>query len=307
MDDSSNASHPFSIGTAANGTVYTSGITYFLDGVSKTYSEYTLGFSAATTRRLHITVPASAPVLYYWCSVHSGMGGQINTNSTLGSSNFDGTLQSTVKVNATAGFSIVSYTVGNSSGMTMGHGLGVSPVIAISKKRSGTSDWSVQFVNPSDNSTDYMFLNKTDAKGDTSTYFTSTTVKDGFGTGANGDTIIQYVFSEVAGYSKLGSYTGNGSSNGTFVFTGFRPAWVMVKRIDTTNDWPICDNKRNPSNLVDKALYADLSIAESTVNRYDFLSNGFKIRNNLNESNASGGTYIYLAFAESPFKNARAR
>ena len=81
----------------------------------------------------------------------------------------------------------------------------------------------------------------------------------------------------------------------------------MVKRIDTTNDWPICDNKRNPSNLVDKALYADLSIAESTVNRYDFLSNGFKIRNNLNESNASGGTYIYLAFAESPFKNARAR
>ena len=90
MDDSTNASHPFSIGTAANGTVYTSGITYFLDGVSKTYSEYTSGFASATTRRLHITVPASAPVLYYWCSVHSGMGGQINTNSTLGSSNFDG-------------------------------------------------------------------------------------------------------------------------------------------------------------------------------------------------------------------------
>jgi len=316
IDDSSNASHPFSIGTAANGTVYTSGITYFLDGVSKTYSEYTSGFSAASTRRLHITVPASAPVLYYWCSVHSGMGGQVNTNSTLGSSNFDGTLQSTVKVNATAGFSIVSYTVGNFSGMTMGHGLGVSPVIAISKKRSGTSDWSVQFVNPSDNSTDYMFLNKTDAKGDTSTYFTSTTVKDGFGTGSNGDTIIQYVFSEVAGYSKLGSYTGNGSSDGPFVFTGFRPAWIMTKRIDGgSQNWVIHDVKRDPHNVANKKLAPNSSFQEnnasyigsSSQDTIDILSIGFKMRSSNNHTNISGGTFIYLAFAEAPFKNARAR
>ena len=139
MDDASNASHPFSIGTAANGTVYTSGITYFLDGVSKTYSQYTSGFAAATTRRLHITVPASAPVLYYWCSAHSGMGGQINTNSTLGSSNFDGSTQSTVKVNQTAGFSIVRYT-GNGSTATIGHGLGAAPQTYIVKETNSTAD-----------------------------------------------------------------------------------------------------------------------------------------------------------------------
>ena len=141
MDDSSNATHPFSIGTAANGTVYTSGITYFLDGVSKTYSQYTSGFASATTRRLHITVPASAPVLYYWCSVHSGMGGQINTNSTLGSSNFDGTIQSTVKANLTAGFSIVSYTGNETAGATFGHGLGIIPRVVLVKRRAASEDW----------------------------------------------------------------------------------------------------------------------------------------------------------------------
>ena len=102
--------HPFVIGTAANGSVYSTGVTYQLDGASVTYSAYTSGYSSATTRKLIITVPASAPVLYYWCSIHSGMGGQVNTNSTLGSSNFAGSVQSIVKVNATAGFSIITYT-----------------------------------------------------------------------------------------------------------------------------------------------------------------------------------------------------
>jgi hypothetical protein len=313
MDDASNASHPFSIGTAANGTVYTSGITYFLDGVSKTYSEYTSGFSAASTRRLHITVPASAPVLYYWCSVHSGMGGQINTNSTLGSSNFDGSIQTTVKANTTAGFSIVSYTGNGTEGATIGHGLGVTPNHIIWKNRDASVNWinwqtalndtcvllnsSVEAISASGNALfTYGDFNSTQLK-----------LKTGTHTNGNNQSILAYCFSEVDGYSKFGSYKGNGSSDGVFVFTGFRPAWLMVKRYDVLNDWPMVDNKRNTYNAINYAVYADLSQAEDTNTRYDFLSNGFKIRSNFNESNASGGSYIYLCFAESPFKYARAR
>jgi hypothetical protein len=313
MDDASNASHPFSIGTAANGTVYTSGITYFLDGVSKTYSEYTSGFSAASTRRLHITVPASAPVLYYWCSVHSGMGGQINTNSTLGSSNFDGSIQTTVKANTTAGFSIVSYTGNGTEGATIGHGLGVTPNHIIWKNRDASVNWinwqtalndtcvllnsSVEAISASGNALfTYGDFNSTQLK-----------LKTGTHTNGNNQSILAYCFSEVDGYSKFGSYKGNGSSDGVFVFTGFRPAWLMVKRYDVLNDWPMVDNKRNTYNPINYAVYADLSQAEDTNTRYDFLSNGFKIRSNFNESNASGGSYIYLCFAESPFKYARAR
>ena len=321
QSDSSMSSHPMQLSTTANGThgggsAYSTGVTYQLDGSTVTASAFISGFSSASSRKLIITVAASAPTLYYYCYYHSGMGGQANTNSTLGSSNFDGTLQATVKANPTAGFSIVSYTVSNISGMTMGHGLGVAPVIAISKKRSGTSDWSVQFINKLDNSTDYMFLNKTDAKGDTSTYFTSTTVKDGFGSGSNGDTIIQYVFSEVSGYSKLGAYTGNGNADGPFVFTGFRPAWIMTKRTNGgSQNWLIHDTKRDPHNVANKKLAPNSNyqennasyIGSSSQDTIDILSNGFKMRSNNNHTNISGGTFIYLAFAESPFKNSRAR
>ena len=317
IDDSSNASHPFSIGTAANGTVYTSGITYFLDGVSKTYSEYTSGFSAASTRRLHITVPASAPVLYYWCSVHSGMGGQVNTNSTLGSSNFDGTIQTTVKVNATAGFSIISYT-GTGSDGTLGHGLGVAPSIYIVKRRNSAKDWYVQIGNLAGIDLGrFVKLNTTDglafgggtvfaASADTSTVLNT---KGDTATNGSGDTYINYCFSEVAGYSKFGSYTGNGSSDGTFVFTGFRPAWVMIKRTAGAKNWFIKDIKRDPFNVTKRALVPNSSETESTSSSYDLdiLSNGFKIRVNNNQSNSNNIVYIFMAFAESPFKNARAR
>ena len=168
MDDSTNASHPFSIGTAANGTVYTTGITYFLDGVSKTYSEYTSGFAAATTRRLHITVPASAPQLYYWCSIHSGMGGAINTNTTLGSSNFDGTVQSTAKVNASAGFSIVTLN-GTGSVLSFGHGLGVKPNAVILKARNIANNWLV--FHQGYGATKTLFLDTTGATSTNSAWY----------------------------------------------------------------------------------------------------------------------------------------
>ncbi len=312
MDDASNASHPFSIGTAANGTVYTSGITYFLDGVSKTYSDYTLGFAAATTRRLHITVPASAPVLYYWCSVHSGMGGQINTNSTLGSSNFDGSLQATVKANTTAGFSIGTYTAQSSGSATVGHGLAIAPDVVITKSRTVTSNWYIYhkdigqdgwilFTNGAATTSNSAVWNP----APTSSVFT-------YGSGlVNQGNIVFYAFSEVAGYSKFGSYTGNGSTDGTFVFTGFRPAFILWKpSTQAATNWVMVDNKRDTFNVVDAYLLADVgnnvSGAEGDLDLVDFLSNGFKLRQ-VSGNNESGQTIIYLAFAESPFKNARAR
>jgi len=311
MDDASNASHPFSIGTAANGTVYTSGITYFLDGVSKTYSQYTSGFAAASTRRLHITVPASAPVLYYWCSVHSGMGGQINTNSTLGSSNFDGSIQSTVKVNASAGFSIVAFTSDGTS-LTAGHGLGVSPDVIIKKQRNASGDWYV--YHKSIGATETVKLNETSAKSNSSDFGNTSPTSSVFSsntTGVSGRQIIAYCFSEVAGYSKFGSYTGNGNASGTFVFLGFRPAWLIIKRTDSAENWILKDTARNTFNDVFSNLNPNTSNAEfgssGDVNSFDFVSNGFKIRGSNSAVNASGGTFIYLAFAEAPFKNARAR
>ncbi len=318
MDDATNATHPFSIGTAANGTVYTSGITYFLDGVSKTYSQYTSGFSSATTRRLHITVPASAPVLYYWCSAHSGMGGQINTNSTLGSSNFDGSIQSTAKANTSAGFSIVGYTGTNGTG-TIGHGLGVAPRAYIVKRRDNASDWRV--YHQSLGNTNALKLNTSDQAYANSSYWndtspTSTTVSLGNDSDMNGSTdkYIAYCFSEVAGYSKFGSYVGNGSSSsGPFVFTGFRPALIILKATNSARNWVLMDNKRSAvsgANQNDYTLEANNSNTENTagaVGSIDMLSNGFKFRGSAADSNGSGNTYIYLAFAEAPFRNARAR
>ena len=316
MDDASNASHPFSIGTAANGTVYTSGITYFLDGVSKTYSEYTSGFAAATTRRLHITVPASAPVLYYWCSAHSGMGGQVNTNSTLGSSNFDGTTQSVAKVNASAGFSIVTYT-GTGSNTNIGHGLGVTPQVVITKARSATSGWAVLHTVGDPNAEYRLVLNDNGGYSSyqggnlwndtvpTSTHFR---VSSDASTNASGVTYVGYVFSEVSSFSKFGKYTGNGSSDGPFVYLGFKPAFIIIKRTNASEGWHLFDNKRDPDNPIEDRLEADLSGAAFTgYDWLDILSNGFKTRVGVANTNASGSTYIYLAFAESPFKNARAR
>jgi len=323
MDDASNASHPFSIGTAANGTVYTdASVTYFLDGVSKTYSEYTSGFAAATTRRLHITsLPASAPVLYYWCSVHSGMGGQINTNSTLGSSNFEGNTQATVKVNATAGFSIISWTAGGTSSGTydtFGHGLGVRPNVLILKNRSSAGNWNVYNSNFSSANNKILQLSNQIDETTSSNYWgadnttpSSTLVhvnQANYSSGA-GANFIMYAFSEIEGFSKFGKYTGNGSyTDGTFIFTNFRPSYLLVKNITSgSTDWVIKTAKITPHNVMDEGMRANSAVAEESLSGIDFLSNGFKIYNNGSFTNTSGDLYIYLCFAESPFKNARAR
>ena len=231
-------------------------------------------------------------------------------------SNTDGSITSSVSANTDAGFSIVSYT-GTGSGATVGHGLGVVPQMFIVKSRDSAESWLVyHHKNTSAPETDALQLNLTSATVDTAgawndTAPTSTVFSVGSGNASNksGDDFIAYVFAEIEGYSKFGSYTGNGSSDGTFVYTGFRPAFVMLKRSDGTSSWSIRDNTRNDENPADLELRADSSVAEYTESGggVDLLSNGFKCRTTTGGNNASGGTYIYMAFAEQPFRYANAR
>ena len=298
------SAHPFRFSTTSDGT-HGGG------------SEYTTGVTVISSTSIQIVVAASAPTLYYYCSSHSGMGGAINTNSTLGSSNFDGTTQSVTKVNASAGFSIVTYT-GTGSTTTVGHGLGVAPKVVLTKSRSSSGSWGV--LHTESNPTAEHRINLDDNGGFSSyqgyniwadTVPTSTvfTVNSDATTNASSVTYVGYVFSEVSSYSKFGKYTGNGNADGTFVFTGFRPAWIMLKNVNTSTWWFIYDVKRetfNPQRTIFGANVADAEYPDNAY-RIDILSNGFKIRGTQNETNKSGDTISYFSFAESPFKNARAR
>ena len=221
------------------------------------------------------------------------------------SSNTDGSITSTVSANTTAGFSIVSYT-GTGSNATVGHGLGVAPSMIIVKSRNST-DWWICY-HKSLGATKYLALNFTNAEATNSgiwndTEPTSSVFSIGTNGGTNGSSnnYIAYCFAEKTGYSRFGSYVGNGSNDGTFVYTGFKPVFLLIKNKGTTENWNIWDNKRDTYNAVESRLYPNLSDAESTSdsNDFDFLSNGFKVRNNGGNQGASGNTYIYMAFGQS--------
>jgi hypothetical protein len=217
--------------------------------------------------------------------------------NSAGSSNTDGSITSTVSVNTTAGFSIVKWT-GTGSAVTVGHGLGQKPDILFVKRYSGSSSWTV-YTDVIDGSNDYLSLNASDAKGDSGNPVATNSVFQKSDT--NGEEVIAYCFASKTGYSKIGSYTGNGNADGTFVYTGFKPAFVLIKQTSASGtDWRLMDNKRSAFNLVDDRLFPNLSNAENTGDGYDFLSNGFKIRTTNGDCNGSGQNYIYLAFAEEP-------
>jgi hypothetical protein len=229
------------------------------------------------------------------------------------SSNTSGSLTTTVSVNASAGFSVVTYT-GAGGVSTIGHGLGVAPSMMIFKDRDGAANnWPV--YHKSLGNTSALLLDTTGASTATTNWWSNTSPTSSVATiGSNetntGNKYVVYCFAEVAGYSAFGSYTGNASTDGPFVYCGFRPRFVMFKRTDSTGDWQMYDSSRDTYNVTSNTLYANGAFAEdsNTTNRaLDLLSNGFKLRSSAAFLNASGGTYIYMAFAENPFKLSLAR
>jgi hypothetical protein len=229
------------------------------------------------------------------------------------SSNTSGSITSTVSVNTTAGFSVVTYTGNGTTGATIGHGLGVAPKMMIIKKRSAAGDnWRV--YHASLGATKFLDLNQTSAAGTASSVWNDTAPTSTVWTvGTNGEvntstaTYVCYAWAEIAGFSKFGSYTGNGSADGTFVYLGFRPKWIMLKITSAADSWLIIDSVRQTYNVMGPYLIPNLSDAEGTASIIDFTSNGFKLRNTGGSYNGSGSTYIYAAYAENPFKNANAR
>ncbi|NDG32989.1 hypothetical protein EB118_23340 [bacterium] len=241
------------------------------------------------------------------------VGWQWKGGGTPAVTNNNGSITSTVSANTTAGFSIVTYT-GTGANATVGHGLGVAPQMIIVKNRSSVVSWPVYHANLT--SAAYaIYLNKTDAQGSFPTLWNSTAPTStvfSLGTGgseSNGTgNFVAYCFSAVSGYSAFGSYTGNGSTDGPFVFVNFRPRFLMLKRTDAADNWYLYDTARDTFNVVDRHIHPNLSNAEGTGLAFlDILSNGFKLRQSYTALNASGGTYIYAAFAENPFKVALAR
>ena len=219
------------------------------------------------------------------------------------SSNTDGSITSTVQANTTSGFSIVSYT-GTGANATVGHGLGAKPNIVIYKERNDTNNWRV--MHDINGTLKRLYLNAQDAETsitDGSTIPTSTVLNIGTGSEVNRDssaTYVAYCFAEKKGFSKFGSYTGNGNADGTFIYTGFKPAFFMQKRTDSTSLWRMFDNKREGYNVDNDAVAANNTGAEGTGDFVDFLSNGFKLRSTDSAVNGSSGSYIYMAFAENP-------
>ena len=231
---------------------------------------------------------------------------QWKANGGTTSSNTNGTITSTIQANTDAGFNIVTYT-GNGANSNFAHGMGEQPDMVIVKNRTSAANWCVWHKDLT--SSYYMQLDTTISQQtgpwdglnpNSGVVF----IYSGGLVNASGSNYVAYIFKGKQGYSKFGKYVGNGNSNGPFVYTGFKPAWVMVKQSNTARSWQIFDNKRDGYNKdYMPRLQADSSSAEAanTGASMDFVSNGFKIRTDQTGANQSGGTYIYMAFAENPF------
>jgi len=278
-----------------------------LTDAEDTVSGFTLdtdGFSTGTSSVGDINVSAKTYVAWQW-----------KANGGTTSSNTSGDITTTVQANTTAGFSIFTYTGTGTTGDTIGHGLGAVPDWIWIKARSIANDQTIYHsANTSAPETEFLILQGDDATSDSNTRWndtapTSTLITLGNNAGVNGNTqtYVGYAFAEKQGYSKFGSYTGNANADGPFIYTGFKPAWVMIKATATTGgaqNWRIADTKRSSSggnNPIEKQMDANQGIAEDGGNDVDLLSNGFKVRSTAFQWNASGVSIIYMAFAEHPF------
>jgi len=237
-------------------------------------------------------------------------GGTTTTNDA--SSTGVGSIDSVYQINSTSKFSIVTYTGNGSSGASFAHGLGVAPDLVILKNRDSARSW---FVGHHKIGFNFItgHLNSNDDKDEDSVYWNNTapsstvvTLGNNEGGNENGDNFVAYCFTEVQGYSKFGSYTGNANTDGPFVYTGFKPEFLIIKRTDSANSWYLVDGTRGSSNVISAENEANTTGAEATSNvRLDILSNGYKIRTSGAAYNASGGTYVYIAFAKSPFVSSK--
>jgi len=240
------------------------------------------------------------------------VGWQWQAGQGTNTSNTSGSITSTVSVNATAGFSIVTYT-GTGANATVGHGLGVAPSMVIVKSKTTAENWMVYHISVG--ATKYIYLDSNGAAVTLSTIWNNTAPTSSvFSIGTNvtvnqsSTNYVAYCWAEIAGFSKFGSYTGNGSADGTFVYTGFRPKFIMIKCTDTAGTaWVTYDTSRDPYNVAGNILLPNSSSAELSGYSLDIISNGFKQRQGGGDPNASSRNYIYAAFAENPFKNANAR
>jgi len=259
----------------------------------------TNGFTVGTPEDANSTnSSSSAKVAWQW----KANGGTTATNN-------DGSTASTVQVNQDAGFSIITYT-GTGSETTFGHGLGVAPEVIIAKKRGGTASWVVWF-KAFNNSDGYLVLNAADKMEEATTIFTNTdptssVITLGSSSTVNQNTVthLMYAFAPKQGYSKFGKYVGNGNADGPFVYTGFKPAFILFKKSsDYGDNWMMYDNKRPGFNVTDQALHPNSEAAEydSANANLDILSNGFKLRSSFGWVNQNTHTYVYMAFAENPF------
>ena len=268
------------------------------------------GFTAVDDTNGGYNVNGSIGGTFSGAALYVGWQWQAGQGST--SSNTNGTITSTVSVNASAGFSVVTYTGTNTATNTVGHGLGVAPTIWLIKNRtSGSGNWVYNYIYSG--AVNYAFLNSTNAgaaQGSPwSTLPTSSVITLGgsdTNTCAAGNNYVMYAWTPIAGFSAFGSYTGNGSADGPFVYTNFQPKFVLIKASSTTSQWVLWDAARNTYNVTNSILYPNLSAAETSFS-IDILSNGFKFRESGGAGNDSGVTYIYAAFASNPFKNSLAR
>ena len=220
-----------------------------------------------------------------------------------------GTIDSAGSVSTATGFSIISWTGDGNDGATIAHGLGATPGLVITKRRNTTGDWLTggSVIDAARGGANSLLLLNTTAAMDSNSEvyqtFSSTTFQVGVNAYVNtsGSTMISYCFTEKPGYSKIGRYVGNGNADGTYVYTGFKPAVIICKNVAATQDWIIKDNKRDLGNPVDDVLYPNLANTEDNGATVAFLSNGFKCITTAANTNQSGAKFIYMAFAENPF------